>query len=392
MDRADAVSTGDGGLPNDQVVWVPTRLVVLQPTTYCNLACTYCYLPLTSSRRRMSLDTVAAVGRFLAELQTVDGSVRISWHSGEPLTVAPSFYRAAFEILRDTPGCPQLRHSIQTNATLIDDRWCELFREWDLDVGVSLDGDEALNDAFRQDKRGHGTYAQALRGIRLLQQHGLAPSVIAVLSEPQLAQPERVWTALVDAGFSNIAFNVQESEGANTGATSWSATTVRDAYAKFLAEIVRLRKQRPHLRIREIDDTERFLRNSDEVLSIENLPGAIISISATGDVSTFSPELLDWSDDHHGTFVWGNVHRNTWEDVSRNQRFAAVAADIASGVTRCRQECGYFSVCGGGAPSNKLGEHGRFDVTETLDCQLRVQTATEIFLTTLELAAEAPHC
>jgi uncharacterized protein len=201
-----------------------------------------------------------------------------------------------------------------------------------------------------------------------------------------------VWTALVDAGFSNIAFNVQESEGANTGATPWSATAVRDAYAKFLAEIVRLRKQRPHVRIREIDDTERFLRNSDEVLSIENLPGAIISISATGDVSTFSPELLDWSDDHYGTFVWGNVHRNTWEDVSRNQRFAAVAADIASGVTRCRQECGYFSVCGGGAPSNKLGEHGRFDVTETLNCQLRVQTATEIFLTTLESAAEAPHC
>ena len=130
---------------------------------------------------------------------------------------------------------------------------------------------------------------------------------------------------------------------------------------------------------------ERYLRNPSMagVRSIENLPGAIISFSCSGDISTFSPELLDIADDHYGDFTWGNVHRVTWLDIRSNPRLLHVSAAIARGVERCRRECGFFTVCGGGAPSNKLGEHGSFDSTETLDCRLRVQVVADAYLTSI---------
>ena len=61
----------------------------------------------------------------------------------------------------------------------------------------------------------------------------------------------------------------------------------------------------------------------------------------------------------------------------------------AQGVEACRRECAYFPVCGGGSPSNKLAETGRFDGTETLYCRLTVKTVTDLMLAKLA-EGEAP--
>ena len=48
----------------------------------------------------------------------------------------------------------------------------------------------------------------------------------------------------------------------------------------------------------------------------------------------------------------------------------AMATDIRAGVEACRRECDYFSLCGGGAPVNKLSENGTFASTQTSFCNL----------------------
>jgi hypothetical protein len=46
----------------------------------------------------------------------------------------------------------------------------------------------------------------------------------------------------------------------------------------------------------------------------------------------------------------------------------------------------HFDLCLGGAPSNKLGETGRFDTTETLYCKLTKQTVIDVVLEELDHA------
>ena len=58
--------------------------------------------------------------------------------------------------------------------------------------------------------------------------------------------------------------------------------------------------------------------------------------------------------------------------------------DIARGVEACRQNCEYFSVCGGGAPVNKLTENGSFASDRTRFCELTQMAPTDLILDALE--------
>jgi uncharacterized protein len=71
--------------------------------------------------------------------------------------------------------------AIQTNATLIDDAWAEVFEEFDVEVGVSVDGPPELNDRYRVDHRGRGSYTRIARGMEALRRRGLNFSILSVV-------------------------------------------------------------------------------------------------------------------------------------------------------------------------------------------------------------------
>jgi uncharacterized protein len=81
--------------------------------------------------------------------------INFVWQGGEPLLAGLSFYQKALALQqRYAPDGVTISNSLQTNATLINDAWCRLFREHRFIIGVSLEGSEALQDHHRPDKRG----------------------------------------------------------------------------------------------------------------------------------------------------------------------------------------------------------------------------------------------
>src|SRR5215831_4740136 len=101
----------------------PIRLVVIQASPFCNLDCTYCYLPDRSHKQRLSLDLLDPLFRKLFTTAFVDKGFTVLWHAGEPLAVPLAFYEAAFAKIAELDrelNTKNLRitHSIQTNATL----------------------------------------------------------------------------------------------------------------------------------------------------------------------------------------------------------------------------------------------------------------------------------
>src|SRR5262245_929468 len=76
-------------------------LVVLQPTTFCNIDCQYCYLPDRSKTKRMSISVIRRIAAEVFGSNLFDGEIAFLWHLGEPLSVPPDFYEEAFsEIAR----------------------------------------------------------------------------------------------------------------------------------------------------------------------------------------------------------------------------------------------------------------------------------------------------
>ena len=77
----------------------PLDLLVVQPTPFCNIDCSYCYLPNRQSTKRIS---TAVLERLFAEVFNsgiVRGPFTVVWHAGDPLVLPPAFYEEAFDLL-----------------------------------------------------------------------------------------------------------------------------------------------------------------------------------------------------------------------------------------------------------------------------------------------------
>jgi uncharacterized protein len=363
------------------------QLVVLQPSPFCNIDCKYCYLPDRSALHRMSPEVLEKVCSFLfAQPARLAQPLVIAWHAGEPLTVPLAFYERAFTLLaKMAPPGFQVEHWFQTNATLIQQEWCDFFDRWNVRVGISIDGPKWIHDKNRVDRQGKPTHDRVLRGIQYLQARNIQFSTITVLPEMALDYPDDIWNFFRDLGVTSLAFNLEDVEGENH-ASSLSAQTAPARVEAFFRRLLELRDhENPNVQIRELDcflsgipDWRREFRR------MENVAPCVINIAWNGDVSTFSPELMGMKHNYYGDFVFGNVATTTLDQLLADAKFLFVAKDIEAGVAKCRESCDYFCLCGGGTPSTKLFENGTFKSAETLACKLHIKSIGNVVLDFLE--------
>jgi uncharacterized protein len=375
------------------------RLAVLQPTSVCNLNCGYCYVPDRRKLGRMSDAVLRAAASFLFAREekdrSVDRSVEFLWHAGEPLAAGIAFYERAFQIIADlAPTGVSVSHVMQTNGTLVSPAWCEFFRKHRISLGLSIDGPAELHDAYRRTWGGQGSHARAMRGLRLLREHRFNPSAICVLTKEALMRPDEIYDFFKGSGFTSIAFNVDEDEGANaTSSLSHEGfDVVRRQYAAFMRRLWRRwRSDGGVIRVREFDHVLACIRNLQLDASFfrepdEVVPFGIITVNREGGISTFAPELASTASREFGDFVLGNVLTDTPDAVEDSHVFRRLAAEVLAGRDLCRQTCKYYPLCGAGFQSNRISERGSLRATETRTCKLHRQTLIDVILD--ELTAE----
>ena len=366
----------------------PLELLVLQPTPFCNINCSYCYLPDRQSTKKMSSATLRQSLDWVFASGLVREPFSLLWHAGEPLVMPVDFYEEAVALLgRANKSGVRVDHSFQTNATLIDARWCDFFLRHDVHVGVSVDGPAFLHDRCRRTRQGAGTLDRVLRGIRLLNEHQVPLFALTVLTAEALAYPDELFDFYRTNGINSVGFNVEEIEGPNIS-SSLLGSGMRERFRRFFRRFVDLAcSADPPMVVREFQTSTAALLGPRYVAGSrtqENKPWAIVNIDCDGNFSTYSPELLGFSSPRHGSFALGNVFRDSLDDVIASERFRALEEEIARGVEMCRQECPYFAFCGGSAPANKFFENGTFASTETMSCRLQKKVCLDVVLAWLE--------
>ena len=177
----------------------------------CNLACRYCYYlekagmygrdegHLMSGRLLESF-----VSQYIAA-QT-QREVLFTWHGGETMLRPRSFYREAIRLQRKYANGHIIDNCIQTNGTLLNDEWCEFLKANNWLVGVSIDGPEAMHNAYRKDRHGRGTFQEVMRGIGLLNRYGVEWNAMAVVNSLNAAHPLDFYHFFKDIGCRYIQF------------------------------------------------------------------------------------------------------------------------------------------------------------------------------------------
>lgn len=360
-----------------------TGMLVLQPTGFCNIDCRYCYLADRTTKTRMSDEVITASITMLVENNLLGEHLSVVWHAGEPLVLPVTYYENAIEIVRKlVPESCAITHYFQTNATLITPAWCEILGRPDVSVGVSMDGPKRLHDLNRITRSGKGTYDTVMKGISCLQDHGIAFHVISVLTRQALFFPDEFFEFYCGSGIEDICFNIEEVEGINTKSTLSVAGTDL-LYRQFMTRFLDRAASSDHIkRLREFAQAHSalFEQSGTGKTNDQALPLAIVSVASNGSFSTYSPELLGLENDRFGDFTLGNVLSDQLSKVMQSDKFRAIDDEIKTGVEACRAECPYFTVCGGGAPANKIFETGSFAATETMFCRMTIKAATDIVL------------
>ncbi len=368
-------------------------MLLLQATPFCNIACDYCYLPHRNDRGRMAPSTAGEAVAWLYREGLAADPLSVVWHAGEPLAVPPRWYEAAFAAIRAAaPPGARLLHGMQTNATLINEAWCDFFLRHDVRVGVSLDGPAWLHDRCRITRTGGGTHAAAMRGVALLRRHGIPFHAICVVTRATLEAPDALTEFFLGLGVEELCLNVEEAEGVHQRSSLPPSAEGRALFARFLDRIA-ARAEEAGLRLREADGLLDLLRDPGfgrRRGNDQTTPFEIVTVTRDGRIGTFSPELAGLAHPVHGDFLLGDVRESTLSGILRSARFRLLWREIATGVAACAAACPYFRLCGGGAPANKLAEHGSLAGTETLSCALSVQTVAEVVLRRLEARLAAP--
>ncbi len=177
----------------------------------CNLRCEYCfYLEKQAlfgpdeSYRMPDKVLRAFIASYIASQSTP--IVEFVWQGGEPTLLGIDFFGRVVELQKPFVKAKVITNSLQTNGTLLDDEWCSFLKRNNFMVGISLDGPKEIHDRYRKDRKGQGTFEQALRGLKLLQKHGVEYNVMACVARETAAWPLDVYRFFRDAGVEFIQF------------------------------------------------------------------------------------------------------------------------------------------------------------------------------------------
>jgi uncharacterized protein len=141
----------------------------------CNIQCQYCYQ--NPQREAGNQSRLYDLQKMMDAIEAEGGPFAL--FGGEPLLVPIR----DLEVLWSWGYAKYGTNSIQTNGTLVTDEHIRLFQKYNVHVGISIDGPDALNDVrwHRDLETTRINTARTQAAIELLCQKGLRPGLIVTL-------------------------------------------------------------------------------------------------------------------------------------------------------------------------------------------------------------------
>ena len=101
--------------------------------------------------------------------------VNITFHGGEPMLVGKAFFENAIKIINRVVH-KNVIFSIQTNGTLLNKSWFDLFERLNIHIGISIDGPKEYHDLHRVYHNGEGSFNQIIKNLnggKLISNYGI---------------------------------------------------------------------------------------------------------------------------------------------------------------------------------------------------------------------------
>ncbi|MFE9825372.1 radical SAM/SPASM protein FxsB, inactivated metallohydrolase extension form [Streptomyces sp. NPDC005791] len=345
---------------------VPFREVVLKVHSRCDLACDHCYIYEHADQswrtrpKSISDEAISWTARRLAEHASEHAldSMSVILHGGEPLLAGPARLRRVCEELTSAlDGTAELDLRIHTNGVQLSPRYLDLFAEFDVKVGISLDGDRAANDRHRLFADGRTSHPLVLRAVELLRQDRYRHLDLGLLCTIDIGNdPVAVFDALAELEPPRVDFLLPHA--------TWDEPPLRPdgsptAYADWLLAVFdRWTEQGQKLPVRLFSSVVSTLSGGPSLTeSLGLAPTDLVVIETDGQME----QVDSLKSAYEGAAATGfDVFSHSFDDVAAHPGVRARQLGLAGVSEECRA-CPVVRSCGGGLYTHRYRSSNGFD-------------------------------
>ncbi|MFE3654986.1 radical SAM/SPASM protein FxsBH, inactivated beta-hydroxylase extension form [Streptomyces sp. NPDC059165] len=345
---------------------VPFREIVLKVHSRCDLACDHCYIYEHADQSwRTRPKAISDEAIFWTALRLAEHaknhalpSVSVILHGGEPLLAGPSrLRRICEELTAALDGIAALDLRIHTNGLQLSPRYLDLFDEFGVRVGISLDGDKAANDRHRRFADGRSSHPLVLRAVELLGQDRYRHLNLGLLCTIDVANdPVAVHDALMELAPPRIDFLLPHA--------TWDEPPPRPsgsptAYADWILTVFdRWDRQGRRVPVRLFDSVLSTLTGGPALTeSLGLAPTDLVVVETDGSLE----QVDSLKSAYDGAAATGfTVFDHAFDEVAAHPGIRARQLGLAGVSGTCRR-CPVVRSCGGGLYTHRYRSGADFD-------------------------------
>jgi uncharacterized protein len=350
--------------------------VIIKPTEACNGTCVYCAADGRPDRHKILRgDQLGHLFEVFADWLRRDPrrQLRFIWHGGEPMLCGPEYYldMLAQQRLAFGEELPRVKNAMQSNLSLVDERWIPCLRELmkGQAVGTSFD----IIEGVRGLAGGRDLREVWVHAVRLLHRHGIRVGIVYVAHRKSLGRARDIYHFFrnLDPRL-HMRVNPLYREGRAGDADSQPLWTTAEEYGQFLVDLCEVwLADRMRFTIMPLMEWRRAWQGDDRLCCDSRGTCTSSHLGINPDGTVFGCGRAS----DHGSNPLGNIFEDDLDQMLGSRAGSELATRSARlRETRCK-DCRYWQLCHGGCPMMGLLYYGDL-MRETYFCEARKRLFT----------------
>lgn len=341
-------------------MYIPSHInPIIKLTESCNYNCYFCRY--ANHRQKDSGIPVDLASTMIEQCANYNiekhfPHMNIIFHGGEPLLYGvPRFSEIVENIHKVEKKGIDISLSIQTNASLLDEKWICFFADNHFSVGISLDGPSGMNGHIG--KSDEQSQQDAIKAYHLLTNRGIDCGFLCVITNNHISDPERFLNFFIDNKVETIGlcycYNELDDENVNPYQLG--------VFLKSLYDLYYSTKKR--IRIREFDMATRFILHRPKhecAMSCRSSCGTFLTITPNGNVEFCD----DYNLERRGSL--GNILETSLSEMIIGEKYQTKRREATEILNRYCESCDVYSICRSGCMRNDNSKGNYFCETYKL--------------------------